>query len=112
LETFLRPSRQSAIYSGIQAGYASSRVPDISSAKSAGSSIIQLIDFRPEINVESADGKKVSTDIVQGQIRLENIYFRYPTRPGVPVLRGLSLKVESGTYVALVGASGSGKSTM
>jgi ATP-binding cassette subfamily B (MDR/TAP) protein 1 len=49
---------------------------------------------------------------VRGQISLENIHFRYPTRLGVRVLRGMSLKVEPGTYIAVVGASGSGKSTM
>jgi len=43
---------------------------------------------------------------------LEDVHFRYPTRPGVRVLRGLSLDVKPGTYIALVGASGSGKSTV
>ncbi len=54
----------------------------------------------------------VDVSKAQGHIRLENIHFRYPTRPGVRVLRELSLQVEPGTYIALVGASGSGKSTV
>jgi ATP-binding cassette subfamily B (MDR/TAP) protein 1 len=87
-------------------------VPDISSAKGAGSDIIKLIDSRPDIDAESTTGKIVSTENVRGQIRMENIHFRYPTRLGVRVLRGMSLKVEPGTYIALVGASGSGKSTV
>lgn len=66
----------------------------------------------PEIDAESTEGRKVVTEDVRGQIRLEDIHFRYPTRPGVRVLRGLTLKVEPGTYIALVGASGSGKSTV
>ena len=37
--------------------------------------------------------------------------FRYPTRPTVPVLHGLSVKVEPGKTLALVGSSGCGKST-
>ena len=53
----------------------------------------------------------IPAEQVRGHIRFENIHFRYPTRPGVRVLRDLSLDVEPGTYVALVGASGSGKST-
>jgi ATP-binding cassette subfamily B (MDR/TAP) protein 1 len=86
--------------------------PDISSAKSAGFNVLQLIDSRPEIDAESTEGKDVSSMTVRGQISLENIHFRYPTRPGVRVLHDMSLKVEPGTYIAVVGASGSGKSTM
>jgi ATP-binding cassette subfamily B (MDR/TAP) protein 1 len=100
------------VFGSIQAGNVFSFVPDISSAKSAGSDIIKLIDSKPEIDAESTEGKKVAPEKIRGQIRLENIHFRYPTRPGVRVLRDLSLKVEPGTYIALVGASGSGKSTM
>lgn len=87
-------------------------VPDISSAQGAGSRIIKLLDSIPEIDAESEEGQKIITENVRGQIRLQDIHFRYPTRPGVRVLRGLTLKVEPGTYIALVGASGSGKSTV
>lgn len=65
----------------------------------------------PEIDAESDAGKKIEAKTVEGHIRFDNIHFRYPTRPGVRVLRGLSLDVKPGTYIALVGASGSGKST-
>lgn len=84
----------------------------MSSAKGAGSDIIKLMDSVPEIDAESTEGKTLKVEDVRGQITLENIHFRYPTRPGVRVLRDLSLKVEPGTYIALVGASGSGKSTV
>ncbi|EGO23855.1 hypothetical protein SERLADRAFT_450147 [Serpula lacrymans var. lacrymans S7.9] len=102
----------STTFGAIQAGNVFSFVPDISSAKGAGSAIIKLIDSLPEIDAESPEGKKVDTAAVQGRIRFDNIHFRYPTRPGVRVLRDLSFKVEPGTYIALVGASGSGKSTV
>jgi ATP-binding cassette subfamily B (MDR/TAP) protein 1 len=84
-------------------------VPDISSAKSAGSQILRLLDTRPEIDSESTEGHVPQN--VRGQVQFENVHFRYPTRPGVRVLRGLNLTIEPGTYVALVGASGCGKST-
>jgi ATP-binding cassette, subfamily B (MDR/TAP), member 1 len=96
----------------MQAGNVFSFVPDVSSAKGAGSDIIKLIDSRPEIDAQSTEGRTIYPEKVRGQIRLENIHFRYPTRPAVRVLRDLSLKVIPGTYIALVGASGSGKSTM
>jgi ATP-binding cassette, subfamily B (MDR/TAP), member 1 len=87
-------------------------VPDISSAKGSGSDIIKLLDSVPEIDAESEEGKKLAPEKVQGHIRLENVHFRYPTRPAVRVLRNLSLEVKPGTYIALVGASGCGKSTV
>lgn len=102
---------QSTTFGAIQAGNVFSFVPDISSAKGAGSDIIKLLDSRPEIDAESTEGKVVPAEKVRGHIRFENVHFRYPTRPGVRVLRDLSLEVEPGTYIALVGASGSGKST-
>ncbi|KAG5648338.1 hypothetical protein DXG03_004910 [Asterophora parasitica] len=102
----------STTFGAIQAGNVFSFVPDISSAKGAGSDIIKLIDSVPEIDAESKEGKVVDTEKTRGHLRFENVHFRYPTRPGVRVLRDLSLQVEPGTYIALVGASGSGKSTV
>jgi ATP-binding cassette subfamily B (MDR/TAP) protein 1 len=61
----------------------------------------------PDIDAES---KAVDVEKVQGHIRFENVHFHYPTRPGVHVLRGLTLEVHPGTYIALVRASSSGKS--
>ena len=103
------PALQSTTFSAIQAGNVFSFVPDMSSAKGAASDIIDLLDSKPSIDAESTEGSVPQN--VQGRIRFENIHFRYPTRPGVRVLRGLDLTVEPGTYVALVGASGCGKST-
>jgi ATP-binding cassette subfamily B (MDR/TAP) protein 1 len=100
------------VFSSIQAGNVFSFVPDISSAKGAGSDIIKLLDSVPEIDAESTEGKKLSSAKTEGHLRLEGIHFRYPTRPAVRVLRDFSIEVQPGTYVALVGASGCGKSTM
>lgn len=100
---------QTTVFGSIQAGNVFSFVPDMSSAKGAAADIVDLIDSVPSIDAESTEGKIPQN--VQGRIRFENIHFRYPTRPGVRVLRDLNLTIEPGTYVALVGASGCGKST-
>ncbi|KAI6041412.1 P-loop containing nucleoside triphosphate hydrolase protein [Pisolithus marmoratus] len=100
------------VFGSMQAGNVFSFVPDMSSARGAGAAIIKLLDTTPEIDAEAPDGKSFERRHVEGQIQLEDIHFRYPTRPTVPVLRGLNLTVVPGTYVALVGASGCGKSTV
>lgn len=85
-------------------------VPDISAAKGGASEIITQLDSLPTIDAESTKGK-VPQD-VRGEIQFQDIHFQYPTRPSVKVLRGLNIVVRPGTYVALVGSSGCGKSTV
>ena len=55
-----------------------------------------------------------SNDPILGaaSIEIQNLSFRYPSRQDVPVIDNLNLTVPSGSVVALVGASGSGKSTI
>lgn len=70
----------------------------------------------------SEDASTKTTEIVptnkqsliraKGTINYRNVDFAYPTRPDIPVLKNLSLSIEPGQKVALVGASGSGKSTI
>ena len=49
---------------------------------------------------------------VTGTVQLRSVRFRYPTRPDVKVLRGVTLTVQKGQKLALVGSSGCGKSTV
>ncbi|WWC65424.1 uncharacterized protein I303_108042 [Kwoniella dejecticola CBS 10117] len=99
------------IFATLQAGNVFTFVPDASKANSSAASIFRLMDNEPEVDPDSPEGKKLDHDHVQGHIRIEDVHFRYPTRPGVRVLRELNIDVPAGTYVALVGPSGCGKST-
>ncbi|KAI1378416.1 putative ABC multidrug transporter [Hypoxylon crocopeplum] len=47
-----------------------------------------------------------------GDVKLENVDFTYPSRPDVPVIQDVTLHLPSGQHTAIVGLSGSGKSTI
>lgn len=64
----------------------------------------------PEIDKRKDKGMKPQS--IEGNIEFRNVRFSYPIRQDVPVLRDLSMKVNSGQRVAVVGSSGCGKSTM
>ena len=86
-------------------------MPDASKANSAAAKFFRLIDYVPEVDALSDEGIKLNAADVKGHVKLEGVHFRYPSRPGVRVLRDLSIDVPPGTYIALVGQSGCGKST-
>jgi len=88
----------------------SSFAPDISKAKSSAINVNRLIERQPQIDAWSGKGKHIKS-LDQGHLQFKDVHFRYPTRPHVPVLRGLDIEVKPGQYVALVGSSGCGKST-
>ncbi|KAK9351962.1 P-loop containing nucleoside triphosphate hydrolase protein [Lipomyces doorenjongii] len=91
------------------AGIMFSFAPDMGKAKSATANIKKMLDSVPEIDTWTETG--IIPDNVRGDVEFRDVHFRYPTRPQVPVLRGLNLKIMQGQYVALVGSSGCGKST-
>ncbi|MCJ1400641.1 GTPase-activating protein [Xylographa trunciseda] len=97
------------IFGAQSAGTIFSFAPDMGKAKGAANDLKILFDRKPAIDSWSSDGKRINH--VDGTIEFRDVHFRYPTRPEQPVLRGLNLTVKPGQYVALVGASGCGKST-
>lgn len=65
-----------------------------------------------ESETEARRQSNVPAGPLKGTIELDAVEFAYPTRSDVPVLRGLSLSIQPGQKVALVGQSGAGKSTV
>ncbi|KAI9276723.1 P-loop containing nucleoside triphosphate hydrolase protein [Phascolomyces articulosus] len=81
----------------------------VASACGAAYRIFEVIDRVPDIDPDSLDGIKDGK--LRGKIEFSNVDFAYPTRYDIQVLKGFSAKVEPGQTIALVGSSGSGKST-
>lgn len=88
----------------------SSLAPDSSKAKDAAASIFAILDRKSKI--DPSDDSGMTLDTVKGEIELQHISFKYPTRPDVQIFRDLCLTIRSGKTVALVGESGCGKSTV
>lgn len=70
--------------------------------------IREILNETTEVNVPLM----VNRPKVSGHIRFNNVHFEYPSRPDMPVLRGINMDIQPGEKIALVGQSGSGKSTI
>lgn len=83
--------------------------PNAAQAAAAANRILSIRDTRNRDTV-STDEKIPDTD-GGVKIELENVHFRYPTRD-VSIFKGLNITIEKGQFAALVGASGSGKTSI
>ncbi|XP_054597178.2 ATP-dependent translocase ABCB1 isoform X1 [Nothobranchius furzeri] len=100
----------SAVLFGAMAlGEANTFAPNYAKAKMSASHLMMLLNKKPDIDNLSQEG--VSPDKFDGNVSFVNVTFNYPSRPDVPILQGLNLKVKKGETLALVGSSGCGKST-
>ena len=71
-----------------------------------------IIDRIPAIPINDPQAVKVDPKKLKGRIEFRNVTFTYPTRPGQKILDEFTATFEEGKTTALVGASGSGKSTI
>ncbi|XP_027065928.1 putative ABC transporter B family member 8 [Coffea arabica] len=99
----------SFVMGGLSLGMALPEVKYFTEASVAVSRIFNRIDRIPEIDGDDTKGTQL--DKVRGEVEFQHVQFTYPSRPDSLVLKDFNLKIEAGKTVALVGASGSGKST-
>lgn len=72
--------------------------------------MLEIIKQKPNISNNSEQGKCLSE--VNGNIEFKEVTFSYPSRPDVIIFRDFSIFFPAGKTVAVVGGSGSGKSTV
>ncbi|KAJ6993333.1 ABC transporter B family member 1 [Populus alba x Populus x berolinensis] len=95
---------------GLGIGQAIPSMGAFAKAKVAAAKIFRIIDHKPAIDRNSESGLELES--VTGLVALKNIDFAYPSRPDARILNNFSLNVPAGKTIALVGSSGSGKSTV
>jgi len=83
---------------------------DLQRAAGATERLLELLAAQPEISTPIQP--LALPKPVHGEIAIENVNFRYPTRPDTPALADFSVSVSPGENVALVGPSGAGKTTV
>ncbi|XP_036767728.2 phosphatidylcholine translocator ABCB4 isoform X6 [Manis pentadactyla] len=99
----------SILIGAFSVGQAAPCIDAFANARGAAYVIFDIIDNNPKIDSFSERGHK--PDNIKGNLEFNDVHFSYPARANVKILKGLSLKVQSGQTVAMVGSSGCGKST-
>ncbi|KAL5722397.1 ABC-type xenobiotic transporter [Ranunculus cassubicifolius] len=83
---------------------------DLAKGSDAVGSVFAVLDRYTRIKPKENEGYQ--PEKVIGNIEFRDIHFAYPARPEVIIFKGFSISIESGKSTALVGQSGSGKSTI
>ncbi|KAI8533910.1 hypothetical protein RHMOL_Rhmol10G0047300 [Rhododendron molle] len=100
----------SSVVGGVSLGQSFSKLGAFSKGKVAGYRLMEIIKQRPTIIQDSSVGKCIAE--FSGNIEFKDVTFSYPSRPDVIILRDFSNFFPAGKTIAVVGGSGSGKSTI
>ncbi|KAK9271758.1 hypothetical protein L1049_002121 [Liquidambar formosana] len=95
---------------GLALGAGLSNLKYFSEALSAAERIMEVIKRVPKIDSDNMEGQILQD--VSGEVEFRHVEFAYPSRPESIILKDFCLRIPAGQTVALVGGSGSGKSTV
>ncbi|KAL5551013.1 hypothetical protein UlMin_001189 [Ulmus minor] len=98
------------VIAGLSLGQAALDISAFVRAKAAAYPIFEMIERKTTSKTSAKSSLKL--DKVEGHIQFNNVSFSYPSRPDVPIFNKFCLDIPPGKIVALVGGSGSGKSTV
>ncbi|KAL6553003.1 ABC transporter B member 19 [Orobanche gracilis] len=87
-----------------------SLAPEIIRGGEAVGSVFSILDRSTRIDPDDSEAEQVES--IRGEIELRHVDFAYPSRPDVMVFKDFNLRIRAGQSQALVGASGSGKSSV
>ncbi|KAK3428800.1 hypothetical protein EUGRSUZ_E00260 [Eucalyptus grandis] len=96
------------IVTALAMGETLAMAPDLLKGNQMVASVFEVLDRKTEVMGDV--GEELTT--VEGMVELRGVHFSYPSRPDVIIFRNFDLKVRSGKNMALVGQSGSGKSSV
>lgn len=99
-----------SVFVGASIGGIAEMYAQIQKAIGAAERILQIMDEEPEPYETGKASQNLTA--ISGALKFDDVHFRYPTRPDISVLNGVSFEANQGETVALVGPSGSGKSTI
>lgn len=98
------------IFGVFSLGLTAPNIKAVTEGRAAGKMAFDIIDRVPTILSNDPKAKKIGKDM-RGGIEFRDVKFSYPSRPQDQVLKGLSCVFQENKTTAIVGASGSGKST-
>lgn len=96
------------IVTALAMGETLAMAPDLIKGNQMVASVLEILDRKTEVIGDVGE----ELTVVEGTIEMRGVHFSYPSRPDVVIFRDFDLKVRSGKSMALVGHSGSGKSSV